>query len=73
MLPSRQHPMSQQGTGSWLYTPLDLTVQLKLQKTNKDRNYTKIGNLDIVLGVVKGRVTVAGIANIADIADIAIN
>ena len=56
--------MSWHSAGSQLYTPLDLMVQLKLQKI-EGRDYTKIGNLDIVLGVAKDRVTIADIANIA--------
>ena len=63
--------MFRRSTGSQLHTPPDLTVQLKLQKTNKGRHYTKIGNLDTIWEQQQDRVTVTDIMNIADIADIA--
>ena len=47
-----------QGTGSRLHTPPDLTVQSKLQKTNKGRNCTKNRKFRYKLGVVQGRVMV---------------
>ena len=61
----------QYSTSSWLHTPLDLMVQLKLQKMNKGKSYTKIGNLDTIWEQQKDRVTVTVIINIADIMDIA--
>jgi len=46
------------------YPPRFNGVVKAVENKNKGRNYTKIGNLDTVLGVAKGRVTVTDIADI---------